>query len=80
MSLPQMFHEAAPSTPTIRLMSMEELTSLAFGRQTPEEARLRLLRVEQPTERRATTSPYSNSSKRQSHIHFHVVDVFFLSY
>ncbi|KAF3849101.1 hypothetical protein F7725_015598 [Dissostichus mawsoni] len=74
MSLSQMFHEAAPSAPTIRLMSMEELTSLAFGRQTPEEARLRLLRVEQPTERRATTSPHSNSSKRQSHIHFHVVD------
>ncbi|KAK5852080.1 hypothetical protein PBY51_023582 [Eleginops maclovinus] len=61
----RMFREAAPSAPSIRLMSMEELTASAFRRPTAEEARLRLLRVEQPTERRATTSPNFNSSKRE---------------
>ncbi|XP_044029035.1 ciliogenesis and planar polarity effector 1 isoform X2 [Siniperca chuatsi] len=58
---------AAPSAQMTRLISMEELTSSVIGRQNAEEARLRLLRVDPPTEstRRATTSPSSNSSKRQ---------------
>ncbi|XP_040012827.1 ciliogenesis and planar polarity effector 1 [Xiphias gladius] len=58
---------AAPSTQMTRLISMEELTSSVSGRQSAEEARLRLLRVDPPTEstRTATTSPSSNSSKRQ---------------
>lgn len=70
---------AAPSAQMTRLISMEELTSSVIGRQNAEEARLRLLRVDPPTEstRRATTSPNSNSSKRQSHISFNVIDFLF---
>ncbi|XP_029300430.1 LOW QUALITY PROTEIN: ciliogenesis and planar polarity effector 1 [Cottoperca gobio] len=62
-----MFPEAAPSAQMTRLMSMEELRSSAFGRQSAEEAPLRLLRVDAPAEssRRATTSSSSNSSKRK---------------
>lgn len=67
LSLSQMLPLAAPSAQMTRLISMEELTSSVIGRQNAEDARLRLLRVDSPTEsaRRATTS---NSSKRQSHI------------
>ncbi|XP_022617819.1 protein JBTS17 [Seriola dumerili] len=55
---------ATPSNQMTRLMSMEELTSSVIRRQNAEEAQLRLLRVDPPTEntRAATTSP---SSKRQ---------------
>ncbi|XP_070707145.1 ciliogenesis and planar polarity effector 1 [Pempheris klunzingeri] len=58
---------AAPSAQMTRLISMEELTTSVIGRQNAEEAQLRLLRVDPPTEstRRATTSLSSNSSKRK---------------
>ncbi|XP_071321560.1 ciliogenesis and planar polarity effector 1 [Trachinotus anak] len=58
---------ATSSHQMTRLMSMEELTSSAIGRQNADEARLRLLRVDPPTEntRTATISPSANSSKRQ---------------
>ncbi|XP_062290536.1 ciliogenesis and planar polarity effector 1 [Scomber scombrus] len=63
MMLPQ----AAASAQVTRLFSMEELNSSVTERQKADEARLRLLRVDPPIEssRRATTSPSSNSIKRQ---------------
>ncbi len=81
LSLPQMLPLATPSAQMTRLISMEELTSSVIGRQNAEEARLRLLRIDPPSERtgRAPTSPSSNSSKRQSHISFNVIDLHFLS-
>ncbi|CAK6959484.1 ciliogenesis and planar polarity effector 1 [Scomber scombrus] len=62
-----MMPQAVTSAQVTRLFSMEELTSSVTERQKADEARLRLLRVDPPIEssRRATTSPSSNSIKRQ---------------
>ncbi|KAM8829024.1 ciliogenesis and planar polarity effector 1 [Spinachia spinachia] len=62
-----MFPKAAPSAQVTRLMSMEELTSLAGGREDGEKAPLRLPRVDRGTgsTRRAATSPSSISRVRQ---------------
>ncbi|XP_030599039.1 ciliogenesis and planar polarity effector 1 isoform X3 [Archocentrus centrarchus] len=58
------------ASPSARLFSMEELTSLVIKSQKAEEARLQLLRIDPSAEttRRAPTSSTSISSKRQSHI------------
>nr|XP_057917617.1 ciliogenesis and planar polarity effector 1 isoform X2 [Doryrhamphus excisus] len=49
----------------IRLISLEELTGLVAGRRNSEEARLQLLRVNDPTETSRGATPTSDSSKRQ---------------
>ncbi|XP_061731707.1 ciliogenesis and planar polarity effector 1 isoform X1 [Nerophis ophidion] len=48
-----------------RLMSLEELTGLVAGRRNSEEARLQLLRVNDPSETNKGATPSSGSSKRQ---------------
>lgn len=76
LSLVQMLPLAAPSAQMTRLMSMEELASSAIGRQNAEEARPRLLRVDPPNES-SRIAASSNSSKRQSHLTFYVIDFIF---
>lgn len=75
LSLLQILPLAAPSAQMTRLMSMEELASSVIGRQNAEEARPRLLRVDPPNQ--SSRIANSNSSKRQSHLTFHVIDFIF---
>lgn len=72
LSLQQISPLATTSNQTTRLMSMEELTSSAMGRQNMEASSLRLVRVDRPSEntRPAGAQPSSDSSKRQSHMLF----------
>lgn len=69
---------AASSAQMTRLISMEEVTSSVIGRQNAEEAQPRLLREDKPSQSAggATTSPSSNSSKRQSHLSVNIIDFF----
>ncbi|KAF7666285.1 hypothetical protein LDENG_00114050 [Lucifuga dentata] len=57
----------APTAPMTSLIPLEALTNSAIRRQTAEEARLQLLRVDPPTEssRKAATSISSSSTRRQ---------------
>ncbi|XP_034047925.1 ciliogenesis and planar polarity effector 1 isoform X2 [Thalassophryne amazonica] len=59
---------AVPPSQVARITTLEELAHLAGGRQTPVKAGLRLLKANPYTEstKNTTTSPHSNSSKRQN--------------
>ncbi|XP_054613801.1 ciliogenesis and planar polarity effector 1 isoform X2 [Dunckerocampus dactyliophorus] len=63
---PRMMSTPAPRlSQKTRLISLEELTGLVAGRRNSEEARLQLLRVNDPTETSRGATPTLDSSKRQ---------------